>query len=174
MALMTVYLSIFELLLFTFQAPLGTNLADHTAYDSIWNYLLRQEYQSFIDLDELTLHEKRHLLDVKRILDETHILWMMLLPFALLSFVFFFSKIRDYFLISAFFFKFMLIVLFGYDFLASFEHFHALLFVSNSWTFTEDTVLIKLFPLNYFQEFLMLFCLLSLLVMLLVFVLKKR
>lgn len=172
--LMAIYLSIFEALLQLFQMPFGSNLNQHEAHDKIWHYLLAQEYESFIELEALSLHEKRHLLDVKRILESTYTLWMFVMPFAIVVLILFFNKIVAYIFYMGLAFNVSTIALFGYNFLSSFDTFHTFFFVHGSWRFSHDSLIIEIFPLHYFQEFFILFMLLSSLLFFLLYVLKSQ
>jgi len=177
LVVLTLYLSIFELLLYTFQSPFGSNVSKNEQYHKVWVYLLEQKYESFIDLESLSIHEKRHFLDVKRLLEEVHTFWMLLSPLGVLALVLFFKKMMPYFLLMGLVFKLMIIGLFGMNFIGSFDSIHAFFFVSNSWRFPETSLIIELFPLHYFQEFLMLLMLLifvSFMVMGFFYLLLKR
>jgi uncharacterized membrane protein len=159
--LMAIYLSIFEILLHIFQSPFGDDVSQNENHNAIWVYLLQQQYESFIDLDQLNIHEKRHLLDVKRILEKVYTIWTILMPIGTLLFIMFFKKLISSIFISTLVINLLIFSLFSYNFLVSFDLFHAMLFTGNSWKFPDDSLLIQIFPLNYFQEFLILFLLIS-------------
>jgi uncharacterized membrane protein len=171
--LIAIYLSIFQLLLYTFHSPFNSTISSSEAHNKMWIYLLHQHYDSFIELEPLTIHEKRHLLDVKRVLEDTYTVWRVFIAFGIVSLVLFFNKIISYVFYVGLLLNLSIILLFGYNFLASFDTFHAFFFVSNSWRFSEASLLIEIFPLNYFQEFLILFVLISSILFALLYFLKK-
>jgi len=156
-----IYLTIFELILCHFHYPFYDEaLENHVAYAETWNYLLKQKYITFIDLDLFNLYEKRHLLDVKKILKESHVLWMMFGSLAFLLLVIFFKRVVKYIarfgLISTLF-----LTLLAFDFQNSFRLFHTMIFTNQSWIFLKNSLLIELFPTLYFQEFFAMFLLIS-------------
>lgn len=173
MVLLTIYLSIFETLLHTFQSSFGNDMSQNENHNAIWVYLLQQQYESFIELEQLSIHEKRHLLDVKRILEDVYTVWTVLVPLGTVLLVLFFNKIVAYVFYVGLALNLSVILLFGYNFISSFDRFHAFFFVTNSWRFPQDSILIEVFPLNYFQEFLILFIVMSTMVFALLYFLKK-
>jgi integral membrane protein (TIGR01906 family) len=163
--LIAIYLSIFELLLHTFHTPLNHTINNPSLHNMTWIYLLKQHYISFIEIDDFNIYEKRHLLDVKRVLETTYLIWISLFSLALfiviLSFIKKFTKILLRYVIITGVTTNMLLLLLSFNFLNSFNLFHRLFFSQNSWYFPKDSLLIKCFPLLYFQEFSLLFLILT-------------
>jgi hypothetical protein len=155
-----IYLSIFEFLLYHFHSPFNVKVINTSAYNTTWIYLLHQKYMTFIELDLLNIHEKRHLLDVKRVFKMTYMLWMLSASLGFLILTVFFQKIIKYIAILGLSLNTFALLL-SFNFLNSFELFHALFFKQNSWIFLQNSLLIQWFPLIYFQEFFSLFLLLS-------------
>lgn len=169
--LIAIYLSVFELLLHAFHTPLSTEIKDPLLQEQTWTYLIYQKYLAFIDLDAFNVHEKRHLLDVKRIFNETYILWIIstILSFLILSV--FFKKIINI-LIYLGLISNSLLLFFSLNFINSFNFLHTLVFPNNSWIFAKESLLIQCFPLIYFQEFFILFLIFSSLLFLFIYKLK--
>ena len=151
-----IYLSLFELLLYNFHSPFNEAIINPSAHDATWTYLLHQKYITFIELDIFNIHEKRHLLDVKRVFKTTHILWMLTASLGFLILVIFFRKVIKYITLFGLSLNSLLLLL-SFNFLNSFELFHSLFFKQNSWIFMKNSLLIEWFPLVYFQEFFALF-----------------
>ena len=158
--LISIYLSVFELLLHSFHTPLGSELKEPIFQEATWTYLLHQKYITLIDLDHYTLHERRHLLDVKNILETTYRLWIYSIALSILILFTTFRTIIKYIIHIGVILN-ILFILLSFNFLKSFDFFHSLFFKSNSWIFSQDSILIEYFPLIYFQEFFILFFLLS-------------
>ncbi|CAA6816209.1 MAG: Unknown protein [uncultured Sulfurovum sp.] len=165
------FLTLFEFLLHAFHKALLTESINLKVETATWVYLLEQQYMSFIGLDIYTVHEKRHLLDVKRILETTFKLWLILFVLVLMGIVFYkkyvpkvMKEVGRLGLALTF-----ILLLTAVNFIAVFEFFHLLLFHANTWVFPESSMLIKLFPLIYFQQFFAIFVVLSLLLFLTLF-----
>ena len=158
--LIGIYLTVFELLLYNFHSPLDSEIKEPLAHFITWSYLLHQKYITFIELDLLNIHEKRHLLDVKRVFKITYMLWMLTGSLGFLILVLFFKKLIKTIAIFGLSLNAVLILL-SFNFLDCFELFHYLFFRDNSWIFFQNSLLIEWFPLNYFQEFFSFFLLLS-------------
>ena len=176
--LITIYLSLFELLLYTFHSPFQSHIEEPFLHHTTWIYLLQQKYISFIELDIFTIYEKRHLLDVKRVFEETHQVWILFLFLTGSLLLLFIAKLKtqlstllQYLYLLGFIFN-SILTLFIFNFLNSFKFFHTLLFSANTWSFAPTSLLIKWFPLRYFQEFTLLFLFLSFLLFLLLFFIK--
>lgn len=154
-----VILGAFEWTLSYYHTSYGTTPNEPQAHQFMWLYLLKQQYHTLIDLDILTIHEKRHLLDVKRALEAFHLYWLLSLTLLLFIFTVLMIKFRTiihtimtYSLYTLTFCAISsLFILF--DFLDTFKLFHELLFISNSWIFPEQSYLIQWFPLIYFKQF---------------------
>jgi len=155
-----IYLTLFEILLYNFHSPIDAKIINPNAQYTTWTYLLHQKYITFIELDLLNIHEKRHLLDVKRVFKATYITWMLSASLGFLILVIFFKKVIKYIALFGLTLN-TLSLLLSFNFLNSFKLFHALFFKQNSWIFLKDSLLIEWFPLIYFQEFFSLFLLLS-------------
>jgi len=155
-----IYLSIFELLLYNFHSPINSKIIEPLAHYNTWMYLLHQKYISFIEVDLLNIHEKRHLLDVKRVFKTTYILWMLFSSLAFVILVIFFRRVVKYIALFGLSLN-TLFLLLSFNFLNCFELFHTLFFKQNSWIFMKNSLLIEWFPLVYFQDFFSFFLLLS-------------
>ncbi|CAA6812616.1 MAG: Unknown protein [uncultured Sulfurovum sp.] len=158
--LISLYLSVFELLLYSFHSPLGNTIKNPTLQEATWTYLIHQKYMGFIELDTYTIYEKRHLLDVKKVFEKTYDLWIIFTLLSVVILLFFFKKIIKSVIALGISINILLIV-FSLNFIKSFELFHNLFFKNNSWIFSNDSLLIQLFPLHYFQEFFILLLLLT-------------
>jgi len=168
--LISIYLTVFELILHTFHSPFNSIIEESTAQNSTWVYLLKQHYITFIELDIFNLHEKRHLLDVKKVFESTYRLWLLSLAFSLLVLIplIIHKKLKIfsiYLCRTGFTFNILLLIL-SLNFLNTFTYLHTLLFSKNTWLFPKDSLLIEWFPLRYFQEFFVVFWVLSFLVFL--------
>jgi uncharacterized membrane protein len=168
--LIAIYLSLLELLLYSFHSPFNSTIQEPFSHQSTWIYLLKQQYMSFIELDTLNIHEKRHLLDVKKIFEKIHDLWLIFSFLTALIVVVFIAKLDTqrktllkYIYILGVTFN-TLVMLLMFNFLTNFIFLHTLLFSKNTWNFSENSILIEWFPLIYFQEFIVLFLLLSFLI----------
>lgn len=177
--LLSIYLSIFEFLLYSFHSPFNSSIKEPLAHSSTWTYLLHQQYISFIEVDIFNIHEKRHLLDVKRVFEQTYSLWMFFTSLASLIFIFFLIKIRKsikklltYTIVLGVTIN-SLFILFSLNFVEHFKFSHTLFFTQNSWIFSENSLLIEWFPLSYFQEFFLLFLLLNFSILLCVYFIKS-
>lgn len=163
---LSLLLTIFESTLFFFHSPFGLEIIYPKAHSATWIYLLKQKYISFIELDIFNIYEKRHLLDVKRVFERLHTLWMVILTISLFSLLFLYLKDKKgFFLVlkQSFYLNYLFIIIsivLASNFLNIFELLHQLLFLHQSWIFPPNSILIKWFPLVYFQQFLgiILFC----------------
>jgi len=165
--LITIYLTIFELLLYNFHSPLNSEISNPIAHQSTWTYLLKQHYVTFIDNDIFTIHEKRHLLDVKKLFEQTHTLWitflsmtLAILSITLLKYSIHLKRILKGVVIMGIIGHTLLLLL-ALNFLTNFKLFHTLLFTPNTWQFAKNSPLIEWFPILYFQEFVILFMIIS-------------
>jgi len=169
--LIAIYLTIFEFLLSNFHSPFNSEIKEPTAHNATWIYLLKQHYITFIEIDLFNIHEKRHLLDVKRVLDRTYSIWITLLSLTLLILIISFiknwiKKLLQYVVVIGTTINIFLTLL-SLNFLNSFNLFHSLFFAQNSWSFPNNSILIECFPLLYFQEFFLFFLILSFLIFIL-------
>jgi len=163
--LTTIYITTFELILYSFHAPFFSTIKEPTIHNATWTYLLKQQYISFIELDAFNIHEKRHLLDVKRVFEQTYTLWLALSSISL--FIIFIVKVKYQFktlltyLSRIGLFINILFTIISLNFLNRFIYFHTLFFPQGTWSFPKESLLIKWFPLLYFQEFFILFLILT-------------
>jgi len=153
----TVFLTIFEITLYLFHSAFNQNILSLKTHNSIWDYLLYQEYISFIDLDIFTINEKRHLLDVKRLLEKINQIWLTLLFFSFAGVIIISFKKLWFSIISKIYLWSLILLIFlimlSLNFLTNFNFLHSLFFIDNSWVFSQNSILIKLFPIIYFQQF---------------------
>ena len=153
----TVFLTIFEITLYIFHSAFNQNILSLKTHNSIWDYLLYQEYISFIDLDIFTINEKRHLLDVKRLLEKINQIWLTLLFFSFAGVIIISFKKLWFSIISKIYLWSLILLIFlimlSLNFLTNFNFLHSLFFIDNSWVFSQNSILIKLFPIIYFQQF---------------------
>ena len=155
-----IYLSTFEFLLYHFHSPIYGEIINPSAHNTTWTYLLHQKYITFIELDLLNIHEKRHLLDVKRVFNTTYILWMLSASLGFLILTVCFRNVIKYIATIGLSLNTFALLL-SFNFLNSFELFHTLFFKQNSWIFLQNSLLIQWFPLVYFQDFFSLFLVLT-------------
>ncbi|CAA6816054.1 MAG: Unknown protein [uncultured Sulfurovum sp.] len=165
--LISIYLSIFELLLYSFHSPFGVAIKNPIIHEQTWTYLLHQQYISLIEIDNYTIYEKRHLLDVKKLLEQTYNLWLFFIILSSIILIKFFHQIIQNLIFIGIIFNLLLIVL-SLNFIKIFDLLHSLLFTNNSWVFSSDSLLIESFPLLYFQHFFALFLIITFLIFFLV------
>ncbi len=164
--LLALLLGLFELILHTFHTPFGYSLVEPQAQMQTWEYLLQQHYVSLIDVDLFSIHEKRHLLDVKRLFDRLYLLWLILLAVGSAGGVLLYVRFRSTFKRLRYDLWIMgvgsalLLIMALIFFQESFEWLHQLLFPYQSWLFPPDSLLIEWFPEVYFIEFIGLYLLL--------------
>src|SRR3989344_392194 len=126
------------------------NYLDKTSVNLV-NYFVGKEEL----FNDYTTDEKSHLLDVKILIDRIAILFfvlVLLFCFILFSFnnsnelwkIFFYSSILIIFICLIF----VLVSVFNFGNL--FDRFHILLFENGTWMFSEDSLLIRMFPIKFF------------------------
>lgn len=154
----------FLALIYLYQQPTSSKLSPDTHIKSyiVWDYLLHSPTNNLLTLDALSVAEKRHLLDVKRLLSHLHTacisLWLAsVVAFLFLKKVMFKQTLRYTAIITLMLLGLSSLLAFIYGFKASFILFHQLLFPAGTWWFSTDSLLIHIFPLVYFQEFIMLY-----------------
>ena len=174
--IVTLLLSLFEVTILWFHSPLNTIPFNASIRESTWLYLLKQHYVTFIDIDAYTIQEKRHLLDVKRSLEEVYQLWLFLLGFVFLGFKVIAKHYQIFLYRSSILGLTVLFILLLslFDFLENFKFLHSLVFLENTWIFPKNSLLIELFPLHYFQEFLVLVVLQSFILFLVLYFVNKK
>ena len=121
--------------------------------------------KSELSTEKLTFAEKSHLADVKRVFDNLRIIIYLLIGLLLFIFFIILKKVRNkdelkqflakYFIISSIImFALIIILVFAlYNFTASFQNTHELIFPQGNYAFHEDSVLITLFPEQFFINF---------------------
>ncbi|CAA6818984.1 MAG: Unknown protein [uncultured Sulfurovum sp.] len=172
--LLAIYLSVFEFLLYFFQTSFQGEIKNPLAHSRTWTYLLKQEYVTFIELDVFNIHEKRHLLDVKRVFEKVYTLWIIFFSLSVLILTLFLfqmkeqlKKLLQHIAILGMIFNTFLIVFF-LNFLNAFKLLHTFIFADNTWTFPKNSLLIEWFPLLYFKEFFLLFLFFTFIILFLV------
>jgi len=161
---LTLLLSSFELTLFIFHSPFGSDIINPKAHTLTWIYLLKQHYISLIDLDIFDINEKRHLLDVKRVFEQIYFIWKIISIITLSLTILFYKKLS---IIIKYSINIgvtigILLIIVSFDFLDSFSLLHQMIFPNNSWIFQPNSILIIWFPLSYFIEFFVIFMLFNL------------
>jgi len=132
-----------------------------------WNYLLENPYEHLINTKAYSIEERRHLLDVKRLINDFKqgllITFGIFLVLVLLLIVKKQVSKNDIVEINTI----SIVAVLGVSLLgiAFFNHFfnqlHTLFFHEGSWVFLETSLLIQLFPYRYFQEFFMIVLLIT-------------
>ncbi len=125
----------------------------------IIDYLLNQEYYGLFNVNYLSVYEKRHLLDVKKLFSFSDNILMFsnsgnIFVF-LISIVY--LNIKDL-LTKIVYLGFATILLWTclviwIDFIYLFHVLHKLLFIKNTWIFYPESRLTQVFPLDYFYKF---------------------
>ncbi len=124
-----------------------------------WRYLLEEPYEHLINSKAYSIEERRHLLDVKRLINDFKEGVLLTLGIFLVFVLLLVVKkqvskddiiqINTISIIAALGFGLLGIVFFNHFF----NQLHTLFFHNGSWVFSEMSLLIKLFPYRYFQEF---------------------
>jgi len=171
-----IFLTLFEVSLYTFQEAIGIPLKEANTHAITWMYLLEQKYVTLIDLDVYTIHEERHLLDVKRLLNTTFTFWLISIGLIAFGLIIFKAQSREIIKGSV---KFGLIIIFllvlaSIDFTQSFHLFHSFFFNPQTWVFPDSSMLIKVFPLVYFQQFFIVLLASSFVLFIVLWFLAKR
>ena len=161
---LTILLSSFELTLFIFHSPFGSDIIHPKAHTLTWIYLLKQHYISLIDLDIFDINEKRHLLDVKRVFEQIYFIWKIMSIVTLSLAIIFYRRLSEIlkYTINIGVIISILLIIISFDFLDSFSFLHQMIFPHNSWIFQPNSILIIWFPLSYFIEFFVIFMLFNL------------
>ncbi len=166
---LAITLTIFEFLLYNFHSPFNQDILNPKAHTLTWTYILKQKYITFIDLDIFSIHEKRHLLDVKRLFEKIYTMWLIftISSVVITILIYFKGWIEEVF--RYFFYIGVVInsifIISSLFFLDSFKFLHKIIFPYNSWIFPPDSILIEWFPISYFIEFFILFIALNILVL---------
>ena len=127
----------------------------------VWHYLLVDDTTYLPNTNELSMYERRHLLDVKHVLLNVYALWCVSVACGVLSllaiaFVDGWRRIKDVMHTTALLGLVLTLlagVLAAFDFYGHFHQLHGLFFKANTWVFAETSTIIQLFPLAYFQTF---------------------
>ncbi len=132
--------------------------------DPINANIIKDNLHQFFDdndqlLDVYTLNESRHLNDVKNIINLFEkINYLLVFIIVITLFILFYKNYKYSWVIllfTGFFIIFIVILLFlfsYFNFLDLFDKFHRLFFINNSWIFDETSILIKLFPEQFFID----------------------
>ncbi len=146
-------------LIFILQAPLWHSYSSPVLqlHTDIWHYLLVDNGQLLINHAQLNMAAERHMLDVKRILQRL----FTATPWITLAFGISLYGCQKQWRRAlrgvahsggvVLVLQVLLVVLAGFR--NVFIHFHALLFLVDTWWFEPDSVLIQAFPKIYFQQF---------------------
>lgn len=129
---------------------------DSITHQKVLYYLLISNESGFIQMERFTLFEKRHLLDVKRLIDLLHRIFIISTLLSAIMVIFshhLFTLLlrRTLWLLLIFNITLLLLVISHFPYL--FESLHPYFFIKNSWLFSKESQLILLFPLSYFQHF---------------------
>ncbi|WP_287604706.1 DUF1461 domain-containing protein [Thiothrix sp.] len=150
----TLMLIVFHGLLYWYQPVPKSELA--VLHDWVWHYFLVEPMPVLPNTDLLDMRSRRHLLDVKIILNNlwgTLLISILVSLFLLVRFRHELKKLTKHvFYVNILIFSGFVILVF-LDFRSAFVEVHYLLFPVNSWFFAQDSLLIQLFPLGYFQQF---------------------
>ncbi|MGV6808844.1 MAG: lipoprotein intramolecular transacylase Lit [bacterium] len=148
---------------------------------TIIHYLLLQDTTHFLQINELTLYERRHLFDVKQLFQHLEQFFVYSLVFNSLMYILA-RHYPHYFTLNLTYFAYLAlsplclvtlaIIFFG--FLPTFNYLHSFFFPPQSWIFPKDSTLIQLFPLDYFFNFALVYFSLLLTIFLLVYWLKRK
>lgn len=155
------------LLILVLQAPVGHSFSPSVArlHSELWHYLLA-EPAVLINHAQLSMAEERHMLDVKRLLQQLFIVTPLLFIFCGLSVYCLRLPCRllcRWVAISGFVgLTIVLSGVFVIGFRESFVYFHTLLFPAGTWWFAPESGLIQAFPPKYFGQFSLAFCVLLL------------
>lgn len=129
---------------------------DSIKHQEVLSYLLLTDNSGFIKIESFTLFEKRHLLDVKKLLNNLQQVFMLGATSSLAILIFFHARLKSLFYRMSFIFVIFGSILFLFiviDFFYFFEAFHPYLFTEGSWLFKKESQIIILFPIIYFQQF---------------------
>ena len=127
----------------------------------LWDYLLHNPHFDLPNTDLLVMRERRHMLDVKHALfDMRHVWWFSLgLWLSLLAAQYRPTTQWRLALRMTTYVGVTIVSIAGImatvDFHASFNLLHYLFFTGRSWVFPAGSLIIQLFPLNYFEQFFM-------------------
>lgn len=154
------YLLSAYMLLHFFRMPIGYDDSYHlmTELTQVWSYLLDGKVPVFISWDALSARGLRHLMDVKYILQYWYYGLCIVSPFfiLLLGIAWYRGRLCSLlWVISIFLIMFLLflVIIATVNFKESFDFIHQLVFKEGSWYFYKSSLLIKLFPLEYFKQF---------------------
>lgn len=134
---------------------------------STWHYLLAEPYEHLMNSKAYSIKERRHLLDVKRLINDvkqgllfTAGLFLVLMLLLVMS-----KQLSKAFFLQTSTISVMVVVGLGIlgmvFFNYFFNHLHTFFFHGGTWVFEETSPLIKLFPYRYFQEFFVIFFLIA-------------
>lgn len=170
----SIMLAAFHLLLHTQRPEISPELQASSQW--VWQYLLHEPTLHLPNTSLLDISARRHLLDVKRILVTFQHTTLILAVFgAVLVFLQARPAARLLHLLGWTGRMGMSLMAIGMilgivDFRWAFIQLHKLLFLERTWVFPDDSLLIRLFPLEYFQQFFLYWvflCVMSFLLLLL-------
>jgi uncharacterized membrane protein len=133
---------------------------DSIKHQEVLSYLLLIDNSGFIKTEGFTLLEKRHLLDVKRLLIDLQKIFILGMILSSTLFIFFRNKLKrltHHTLFILFIFSSILLIFTLIDFFYFFKGLHPYFFTEGSWLFEKDSQLIILFPIVYFQQFIFIY-----------------
>lgn len=152
-------LTVLMVLVYTFRPDVAAPLQRLSQW--VWAYLLVDPALYLPNTSELSIEERRHLLDVKRVLNPVHWVWwlssaMGLLACIIIGFGRGWQAVKPIIRSSAWW-VLGITVLAGLlalmDFSGSFHQLHSLFFKADTWIFPKNSTIIQLFPFVYFQTF---------------------
>lgn len=145
--------------------PIFVN-GDTQLHNTIRNYLLSNQ-STLIGVAQLTALEERHLLDVKHVFQTLK--WLTLVTSALTIAGLVLLAIRTKIIrhigqSGLVYISLIAINSFLFGFRNNFIELHYLLFLPDTWWFGSESTLIRLYPLSFFQEFVLIYLTLATLI----------
>jgi uncharacterized membrane protein len=133
---------------------------DSIARQDVLYYVAISSESGFIQMDRFTLPEKRHLLDVKRLIDSLQQILIISTLLSAILFTFlhhqFISVLRSALFLLLIFSVVLLVIVISY-FPYLFKSLHPYFFIGDSWLFNKNSQILQLFPIGYFQSFAILY-----------------
>lgn len=139
------------------------------AADWVWRYLLVDSTIQLPNTAMFDMQGRRHLLDIKRLITTQQTGFYIIAAASFLGAVLYvplrstLPRLLTLLGLGGIVLLCIIALAGLFGFLELFTAFHQVLFTGNSWIFPADSKLIRLFPLEYFQQFLFLWVLLCLL-----------
>lgn len=177
---LAIVLTVLMVLIYTLRPDVAAQLQQLSQW--VWAYLLIDPLLYLPNTSELSIEERRHLLDVKRVLYPVHWAWWLSGGIALLACLTIgfwrgAQAIRSIMRTSAWLILGITLlagVAAFVDFSGSFNGLHGLFFKANTWIFPASSTIIQLFPFAYFQTFAIYWGSLNLLVAGILLLLTRR